>query len=514
MASTPQHPLPQPAHDARLARRADEGRPAGEPSEEFRIDLERIALSPYFSRLTAVTQVLSQTESTQVIHNRMTHSIKVASSASAIADALCRDEVQRELIERLGGCDPFVAQAAGWAHDIGHPPFGHSGEQALDRLARSLLGLPEGFEGNAQTFRTLVQLDVDQPATNGLNLTAAVRASVLKYPWARRVVHPVGPRAELPVGARDRGSGLGPAKMSAYVLDLPELLQVRSAYPELGPWRQTLESSVMDLADDITYALHDLDDFYRAGVLAYPTTRGEFTGWLAHAGLLRRLDADELHDDQRPGAALELLRRRAHAHDPWAADDDAFEHAVRRVLDDLIEGVLARPFDGSLAAQRTLSAFVSAWTTHLQGSVVLDPDPPMRTGHVRLDVPAWHEIAVLKFVHSRFVLERPELGLYRRGQFAVLRTLVDALDRWIKDPDEATRVPARLLDFIELARADYRRTRAEHPELLEGATSGAELERMAHGRGILDYVASLTDEQAHDMAATITGRFTITWGGL
>jgi dGTPase len=512
---------------ARVARRvaepievrdAPEGR--APDVEEFRIDLERIYLSPYLSRLTAVTQVVSQVDSNQVVHNRMTHSMKVAAVAWSIAARLGREEGETgRLIETLGGCDPVVAQAAGWAHDMGHPPFGHRGEQALDRIARDRFGLLEGFEGNAQTFRILTELDVSDAATNGLNLTAAVRAAVLKYPWARRVVHPVLGRDDvdglLPVGARPTADGVGPSKMSAYTIDLSELEAVRAAYPALGQWQQTLESSIMDISDDITYSLHDLDDFYRAGVLQHSAVVREFRAWLDEREELSSADPGALIVDPRgPGMSLEALRRRVHHNDPWIADDDAFTDAVERVRTDLVEGLLTIPFDGSIGAQRALSSFISSWITHLQDSVTVTDTPSVRSGHVTLEPRAWHEIAVLKFVHRRFVLERPELGLLRWGQAHVIDTIVDALDRWLRDGDESDRAPARLLDMIELARRDYARVRVDRPELLEGATDNSDLERFSRGRGIIDYVASLTDGQAHAMARTITGSTDLSWGSV
>jgi dGTPase len=510
--------------DPRTARRTAEPAPAGghgDDDEQYRVDLERISLSPYLSRLTAVTQVISQVNSTQVVHNRMTHSMRVADVALSIAARLNREggETAR-ILEKLGGCEPLVAQAAGWAHDMGHPPFGHQGEQALDRLAKDAFGLAEGFEGNAQTFRILTELDVCDRATDGLNLTAAVRAAVVKYPWSRRVVRPEaapdgdGPSA-LPLGARGASDGLGPIKMSAYTLDVTEMQEARSAYPAIGEWQQTLECSVMDLADDITYSLHDLDDFYRAGVLQHAAVDREFRGWLGDATRLRSLRANELEAAGRnAGFSLEMLRRRIHSHDSWAADDDAFTAAVERVHADLVEGLLSNPFDGSLAAQRSLSSFISSWTEHLKSSVRVVDSPDVRSGFIVLGTQAWHEIAVLKFVHRRFVLERPELGLHRLGQTSVVRTIVEALDDWLQDHDESNRVPVRLIDLIELARRDYARLLRDRPELLEGARSAPELERMSRGRGIIDYVASLTDSQARSIADTITGRTELTWGGV
>jgi len=91
---------------------------------------------------------------------------------------------------------------------------------------------------------------------------------------------------------------------------------------------------------------------------------------------------------------------------------------------------------------------------------------------------------------------------------------VQALDLWLQRRDDGPRVPARLLDLIELARVGYQRTLADRPELLEGRTSRADLERMSRGRGICDYVASLTDAQAQTMARTITGHPVLNWGSI
>ena len=217
-----------------------------------------------------------------VVHNRLTHSIKVTAVARAIAVRLLRT-ADRDLLRDLGGLDHVVVQAAANAHDLGHPPFGHLGERVLDRLARERFGLTDGFEGNAQTFRILTELEVHGPGDEGLNLTAAVRAAVLKYPWGRFHVpdpHPTGwpSRRGAPATA---ASGPGAAKFSAYIIDLPEMLDALAAFPDLPPGRQTLECSVMDLADDIAYSLHDVEDFHRSGVLQFSPVSGEFRSWEA-----------------------------------------------------------------------------------------------------------------------------------------------------------------------------------------------------------------------------------------
>ena len=510
--------------DVRLARRSD-GSPVDahdqrDPVAAFRSDLERIRFSPYFSRLAAVTQVVSPGAAGQVIHNRLTHSIKVTAVARAIAISVTRGG-DAELIAELGGCDPVVVQAAASAHDLGHPPFGHLGEQVLDRIARSRFGLADGFEGNAQTFRILTELDVHGVMDEGLDLTAAVRAAVLKYPWARYGVPDPHPSAMQvpPKGGGPGPEGLGSGKFSAYVLDAQEMVDVLAAYPKIAPLRQTVECSVMDLADDIAYSLHDLDDFHRAGILQHAAVAAEFRTWSRRRADLERTSLQELRADERePGHSLELLRRRMHTKDAWVVDDEAFAVAVGRVGTDLVDGLLAVPFDSSRSGERAINLFTASWIDHLEDSVRVTADPPIRSGHVFLDRQAWHEVAVLKFVHQRFVLDRPDLAMFQRGQAQLLTSLVGDLESWLADPNDAGRAPRRLIDLVALATDGYRRVAVEQPDLLMGAageTQVAEddLLRWGRGRGILDYVASLTDDRAALTAQSLAGRGDRLWDG-
>jgi dGTPase len=477
-----------------------------ERNPEYRVDVERIRFSPYFSRLSAVTQVIAQTGAGLAVHNRLTHSVKVAAVARAIAVQLSKDDGPTgRLVAELGGCDPVVVQAAASAHDLGHPPFGHLGEQALDRLSRERFGLREGFEGNAQTFRIITRLDEYDRSGAGLNLTSAVRAAVLKYPWLRTEGDRWQGGEERPRGLASAAPGLGANKFSAYSLDAHELAQSRSAYPAIARLQQTVESSVMDIADDIAYSLHDLDDFYRAGLLNQSTISAEFRTWRRERAELHASEHGDLVLSSRlPGRSLELLWRRLAAKDPWIADEEAFDEAVARITEEVVDRLLAVPFDGSMLAERTLSQFTAAWIAHLQHSVTVSAAPPVRSGHVSLDRTAWHEVAVLKFLHQRFILERPDLAVYQRGQASVLERLVDAFTAWLDDPHDVRRAPRRLLDLVDLASEDYARLRRDSPELLD-ADGGAELRRRAVGRGVIDYIASLTDAQAMHIDGLVNG---------
>jgi dGTPase len=195
----------------------------------FRVDRDRIAGSPFFARLGGVTQVISPGGAGLLVHNRLTHSLKVAQVARAIAERLGARTGCADILDKLGGCDPDVVEAAALAHDLGHPPFGHLGERVLDHLARQRLQLRDGFEGNAQSYRIVTSTEIRGEATIGLNLTAAVRAAILKYPWTRRSHPQPHPRHMDPP---PRGAGIPPddpdggsLKFGAYSTEVDDMLQ-------------------------------------------------------------------------------------------------------------------------------------------------------------------------------------------------------------------------------------------------------------------------------------------------
>lgn len=492
-------------------------------AQEYRIDLERVRFSSYFARLSDVTQVVPRSGVGPVMHNRLTHSLKVSAVARVIASNLAEREANHRkflagerpedddtgrVIAKLGGCDSIVAQAAAHAHDLGHPPFGHQGERALDRVARHKLGLAEGFEGNAQSFRILTQLDTLGRDFPGLNLTAASRAATLKYPWTRVQWVGVG-LADRLVDERPRGVGMsdgGAEKFSAYALEAAEMEEALGAFPNIGTDVQTVECAVMDLADDIAYAVHDLDDFARAGRLQQSAISEEFETWLEASNELIAASFEELSRDWRvPGRSLELLWRRMELKDGWVADRDAFAAAVKRVSEEVGEALLAVPYDGGIDSERAVSTFTRRWIEHLRTSIVVEEHPHVRSGHVRLNQNAWHEVSVLKFVHSHFVLERPELGQPQRGMAKIIEALVLGFDEWLTDPIDASRAPRRLLEWVDRATEDTLALHKTRPELLMGDTSTNGLLKQGRARAILDYVASLSDQQAVTTYRELTG---------
>jgi dGTPase len=218
--------------------------------DPFQKDRDRLIHCSAFRRLATITQVVSP-EQGYVLHNRLTHALKVAQIGRRMAERLLSFPKEERKANMLGGLAPDVVEAAGLAHDLGHPPFGHAAEKALQAVALEI-GLPDSFEGNAQSLRIVGALAIRSEQFAGLNLTRATINAILKYPWQRGNGDP----------KRSRKWGVYSAETELFQW-AREPLEKHLGF-DLGE-RKTLEAELMDFADDIAYSVFDLEDFTKAG---------------------------------------------------------------------------------------------------------------------------------------------------------------------------------------------------------------------------------------------------------
>ncbi|MET9519061.1 deoxyguanosinetriphosphate triphosphohydrolase [Streptomyces sp. NPDC002994] len=424
--------------DAALYDAAATERWATEPDKRpgrtaFQRDRARVLHSASLRRLAGKTQVVTPGSSSQVWdaspRTRLTHSLECA-------------QVGRELGAALG-CDPDLVEAACLSHDMGHPPFGHNGEQALNDFAKDC----GGFEGNAQSLRLLTRLEpkrfVRSPQSGemvsvGLNLTRAALDAATKYPWPRGA-HPTEPSS---------------GKFGVYEDDLPVFDWVRQDAPA---HRQCFEAQVMDWSDDVAYSVHDFEDGLHAG----------------------HLDPNFLFAEPE---RQEIFAVAIGRYVPEDTSPEELAAALDRLLD---EEWWPHGYDGSAVAQARLKDA----TSQLIGRFCLSAEGATRqaygTGRLtryaaELVVPreVRHECAVLKAVADRYVMQRDEQERLRADQRIVIAELAEALT-------------ARAPEGLD---PQFRALFADAPD------------DRARKRVIVDQIACFTDAAARSLHARLTAR--------
>lgn len=387
-----------------------------------------------------MTQVVAVRE-THVFHNRLTHTLKVAQIAERTAQRLLRKS-PADQVAAIGGVDANVAKAAALAHDLGHPPFGHVAEAALSRKCSS--HHLDGYEGNAQSFRIVNKLAYRNSDEPGLNLTAATLNGILKYPWLRE-------------GDRESAT-----KWGAYPSERIDFDRARQGMPT---GRRSIEAEIMDWADDIAYAVHDVEDFYRVGLI--PLDRLPQGGREARTFISKAVAQLKAEDPSYVGEA----------------GDDAFEDVMKLVP-------LERPYRGTREDRRSLHRLATLLITRYVGAAKIGDE------HTPLVVPASvrDEVKMLKQLTWQYVIHNPSLATLQEGQVKLIEGLFDALMDWVSEEEKDYRLPAQLREGLMAIKQDQ-----------ESQTALQHDEEALHARAVADYIALLTEDQAYDLYERLHG---------
>lgn len=410
-------------------------------------DRDRILYTSAFRRLAGVSQVVAVAEG-HVFHNRLTHTLEVAQIGRRLGQKLLRD--QEKVAEQVGGVDPEVVEAAALAHDLGHPPFGHCAEEELDKRVVAA-GLPDGFEGNAQSFRIVTKLAMRYEDPVGLDLTPRTLNAILKYPWFRQTK-----------GHKHR-------KYGAYQTERADFKRARKGS---GSKTKSAEAELMDWADDVAYAVHDVEDFYRAGLI--PLERlvkdsdergrfyhGVFTRWKHEGKRYRRRDYKAAFD-----FVMQLLR---------LSEDRDLE-----------------PYTGERRQRAWLRGLTSHLITRYVDAISLAVPKSTTEPRVKIHKDREREVRILKELVWHYIIRRPTLAGQQRGQVRVIGELFEIFLCACKstNPRDRAILPAR------------------YGEHLEDAVLAADTDddrNAAAVRVAADVIAGMTEDEALRLHARLTG---------
>lgn len=371
----------------------------------FRRDYGRLLHSPSFRRLQGKTQLFPGHES-DFFRNRLTHSLEVAQIAKGLAQMInASNPIFKD--------DPInvdLVEFAGLAHDLGHPPFGHNGEHALDDCMKK----NGGFEGNAQTLRILAKVEkkvlrddtawvdicgIAPDGTDrrlGLNLTYRSLASVLKYDKCISL-------------RRTKGSKLEKGYYASEQALVQEIKAKVGTPPANCPFK-TIECQIMDIADDIAYSTYDLEDAMKGG-FAHPLQL--LAKVLGNQGLLKALfdkvakEVPNLMEVDVYAAVEDLLQ--------LDGSDPVEHYATSKLI--ASDGMMRCEFSSNLVGR------------FMRGiSVELPEKADIRFAKVVVDRDIRIKIESLKHLNYLLTIMSPRLKVVEYRGYEVVKTIFDTLD--------------------------------------------------------------------------------------
>jgi dGTPase len=360
--------------------------------------------SGFFRRLSGVSQVASAVDGDH-FHNRLSHTLEVSQIAKRMSERFAREVHGRGLA--VHAPEPEVAEAAAFAHDLGHPPFGHVGEAAIRAFVESESKVGDGFEGNAQSFRIVNRLTRRDIDNGGLDLTKLTLASILKYPWL----------------ADDSRAGAGSKrKYGAYKSEEEYLEFALTAIQPAA--KRSAEAEIMDWSDDIAYSVHDVYDFYRARMIP-----------------LERLARDE-------GEWNPVIER-------IGGDERRYVAAAKDLMENFLSLVPAKQFDGGAdhrARMRRLSSDLI--TRFIVDSTEFVPPDTNEGDYLRIEPQAKTQVRLLKELVWHYVIDDKSLSAQQRGQTQCIQCILRAI--WDDMKDRAILLPVSFRELLDAQHEPHR----------------------------------------------------------
>jgi dGTPase len=346
-----------------------------------------------------------------VFHTRQQHSYKVAQVGRRLAQLLIKTHASEAVACDL---DAEVVEAACLAHDLGHPPFGHIGEEALDELVSP--HDRDGFEGNAQSFRILTRLAVRFPEKEGMDLTRATLAASIKYPWHR--------------GSKDK-----PKKHKKWSAYKTEKVDFEFAREFIGGEEKSIEASLMDWADDVAYSAHDLEDFHRCNAIPWHKIFRDSTSVIDHAA-----------EGKKPADKKRL--------------EDAYLKLDRHLQGNYGE-LLREPYEGNRYQREQLRRMTSQFIGTYIEAVTLQGSNS--TGiSVEFDQVALDEVALLKQITRDYIISSPSLAAQQHGQRKIIEGLFNEIYSGLNGRNEIPDfLPVRLRYLQDIAGTSHARFAAD-----------------------------------------------------
>lgn len=418
-------------------------------------------------------------------HDRQIHSLKVAQVGMRAAELL-KNKFGAGETKRI---NPRAVYIAGLVHDVGHCPFGHVGEKELQTVLSDQdypWALEDSFEGNAQTFRCLVRNSRRKKRGMGMDLTYEALAASMKYPWGHSDASTI-----MPTPLRNKYFKGGRLNKWGYYESDREAWEIVRKKMRLKPGQISANATLMDIADDITYAIHDIHDYFRTGAVPLHVIGAALKD--PRAGTQQFTDFDSYAQ-----MALSLKYR-----------PSAEEYSdMKSWLADL--KYPPSPYEDSEDDRIKLHSFESKAVEEASNSIFLIDGFPHLPEHVML------ALEYLKELTWYYVINHPALSASQQGQ----RRIISSLHLWLcewghecvrgdkpKVARNRRRLPKRFVDLFKHQRRQLKKNADggwEYSDVMTGSAD-EESDRKLISRAAVDYLSEISDLEAASLFRHLGG---------